>query len=430
MAWERRRIGFALLAFLIVLTPSFYLPIPGLAGLGLRAEQFMIMALLIMGVGRYLQGKTLQVHISDLSLLLLSFTAVIVIAIVNGYFHGIPVIARDFTEVFRFSMSFALLTAAATFVLDESERIQAVHIVHICVAAAAVIAFTQYFNLGGINEYYVPTIAPVHYITLVGGYPYPRVVGMSANPNQFAYMSAVGTLLGAVLFVRRRHWGYLLTSFLTFVAMLMTRSRTGFVTLLVMLVVLGLLHLHNHFRENSVSRRQQYIYYVLLGVGVPVFLFGLLYVFPHSFTWRLRQIFSFTGATSWLARLERWQRFWLFHFKNPILGSGPAKGQPFGLAVDNEWLLLLKRYGIVGVGALLGIVLVPIGRRLQKLLRQDSGMALLAVLAGSATYMITGGVLHVYKTTALLMVVVGALWGNSEHLMTFEKGRTRFGKEP
>ena len=60
--------------------------------------------------------------------------------------------------------------------------------------------------------------------------------------------------------------------------------------------------------------------------------------------------------TSMLIRYLRWKEAFELFLKSPILGWGPAKSIHTTI-VDGEHFMLLRRYGLLGYGAIMSLLL-------------------------------------------------------------------------
>lgn len=69
---------------------------------------------------------------------------------------------------------------------------------------------------------------------------------------------------------------------------------------------------------------------------------------PEKFFFRISQLGNIWDATSWQARIVKWKANYDIWKLSPLFGWGPGK-MTMTTIVDNEWLLLLRRYGLIGV---------------------------------------------------------------------------------
>ena len=74
---------------------------------------------------------------------------------------------------------------------------------------------------------YIFIIAPTQFKTLVGGYSWPRVVGLSNNPNVYAVIVSIGLLIGFSLYLYEKKKHNLFFLAINFIVLMMTLSRAG-----------------------------------------------------------------------------------------------------------------------------------------------------------------------------------------------------------
>ncbi len=401
-----RRRWFTALAVCITLTPTIYIAqFPGI-----RAEQILVILAALAAFWAYLGGTPLPIPRSLFAAMLAGFSLCMLVSIANGYRTGIPIIINDFYEIYKVVMAVGIFLVVATTLVTSDDKHWGMRLLHALIVISALISLTQFFNLGGLNKYYIPYIAPTQYKALMKGYAWPRVVGLTGNPNRYSYMASIGALLGIILAFKYRRGRYIVSGLLCLTAMLMTRSRTGFLFFGVILIV----WIYCYSRSRP-ALRWRWGSWLLVGLittaGVGAFLYALLFLYPDSLTWRLKELFNLANSRSWQIRLRVWEEyFWLF-MDRPLLGSGPSKAQPFRLPVDNEWLYLVKRYGLIGTAYFVAAFWIPISRTMRALLKDPAGPLYLAVLVGSAVFMIPAGVFHAFQGMALLMLTAGMAMG-------------------
>ena len=116
--------------------------------------------------------------------------------------------------------------ATGLIIKNETDKIRVLEFIVTCLLVSVAIAAQQYFNLFGLNERYVPFIAPTQYRTLVNNYPFPRVVGMTNNPNVYALMPGIGAIISWGLYLNRRKRKHIIFLIAFIVGVLMTLSRS------------------------------------------------------------------------------------------------------------------------------------------------------------------------------------------------------------
>jgi O-antigen ligase len=110
-------------------------------------------------------------------------------------------------------------------------------------------------------------------------------------------------------------------------------------------------------------------------------------------------------------KLEAWKSFITYWKQSPLLGWGPAK-DTLGYSVDNEWLMLLSRYGIAGV-----IVFILFGFAIFRVLNRAAkraafpeiyglNLALKAFIPAASIFMFVGGIYHNLQIMSVFLILI------------------------
>lgn len=290
---------------------------------------------------------------------------------------------------------------------------------------SAVLGFIQYLDLLGINEVVSPYYAPAQMRGLV---EHGRIVGTTPNPNDFGalmILPASLALSGALVLP-----GWKLRAFCWFMlpvfvlAIVLTLSRTALVDLVLASgTIILLFFLQGHIKiQPKVSRA-----ILFFTAGLVLVVIGLQFL-PDVALNRFAQLATFTEASSWQARIEI---YWVPNFQlwlqSPLLGWGPAKAI-IGSTVDNEWLLLARRYGLVGVlafvsffGAIFG-GLSGVRRSREHPVVAAYTIGLQGSLVGYMAHMITAVFYHSMQLMPVLMILVGVAYSTRRRAMFTSQG--------
>jgi hypothetical protein len=392
-----------LFVFSIVATPD--VRVPGLPAL--RAEQGILFAILAWCIYCLLTGKKLKFHTSLFTGMFAGFGLVMLLSTYFGVIVGVGSSYSDIFELYKIVVYLGIFIVFATITRSEDDRWQVVGFANLCIALSGLIAITQYFNPMRINEFYVPRIAPTQFITLVNSYFSPRVIGLSNNPNVYAVIAAVGVLFSLILLFRTRRLHHVLFGSINMLALLMTKSRTGLVFLGVMFAVLYLIYFFEKVLVNRKVRlrslTQMLSILMVLLIAAPIAFFLL----PDTLVWRFKDFTDITSATSWQARMVHWQENIEYFYKSPILGIGAAKSVNFRFAPDNEWLLLLRKFGMLGTAWFVMMFAVPVYMYWPGLKKNMMAKIYVAVLVGLAVYMCPAAPFHSFQIMPLVMLIGG-----------------------
>ncbi len=278
----------------------------------------------------------------DLALLLMALS--IAISTFYGHFflssHLIPRDFLELVEIFKYWLLFRL----ALEVHPNEKVLQRLLACLVC-SGLAVVTFSlfQFYNLLDVNSYLTPLYASPWHLKGVTS----RVVGTESNPNTFGLMSSVliSVVLAWLIFgahdsCEKIKYAVSEVSFLT--ALFMTQSRTAFVTLVVSTAFLLSVYLFQ-FRARDAIRG-----IIVLAITL-VLVSGMAYsLAPSSFPNRMQRILTPSQDPAMQNRFGDWARTIKWIRASPILGWGPGK-QYLPRIVDNEYLFILSRYGVVGL---------------------------------------------------------------------------------
>jgi O-antigen ligase len=266
----------------------------------------------------------------------------------------------------------------------------------------------QYFDLFGLNERYVHFVAPTQYVSLVNGYLSPRPVGMIGNPNELGFLFALAALCSAYLFVfgkKRRSYVIWLVAQIGMVGLSGSRSAIAALGLgLFVLCVPTLLSARGRVRRRSL------VPLALVAVGVWFALANpLAYAGVGN---RLAGLRSPETDHSFTSRRIAWTQNKELFSRSPIVGVGPLSRAGLG-AADNEWLLLLRSFGALGLIVVIMFALAP-GRHYRRgsfadrAARRSDTRLTKAVLTASAVFMIPAAVFSSLALMPLVLTLISA----------------------
>lgn len=403
-----------IMIFSIILTPLIKIgQLPAI-----RIEQLIVFLVLGIISGWFFLKKEVKIHWSILPLLQITFAFFIFISIVSGIFNGVKVSIRDFFEIYKIVIYTGVFLIIATYIKKDTKKLQILIFIRKIIFISSIIAIIQYFNIYNLNKYYIPIIAPTQYDTLVGNYPWPRVVGITPNPNIYAVLVGIGILICIGLYMETKQKKNLLFALIMFIALSMTRSRSGLVFLLCSLfifvifqykeVVKGLLFI-NKVEKKSLK------HFFILSFGLIVVILGFFLYAPDDLTWRFLEALNLSNSSSWQARLKHWVENWGYFTLSPIFGIGPAKSIDYKYAADNEWLLLLRMYGIFGTLYFVISFILPCLYR--QIINSFYGKIYISVLVGAAIYMIPAAIYNSFQLMPLVMVLAGLAFSDESKVI-------------
>jgi O-antigen ligase len=189
------------------------------------------------------------------------------------------------------------------------------------------------------------------------------------------------------------------------VVLLMTSSRTA----LVVFVVVLLASMYFHRKHNKI-------------LSFAIITFCILLAFPllQYFDYLTIGFVTFTDGknTSMLIRYQQWSDAINLFKQSPIIGWGPAKDLHTSV-VDNEYFLLLRRYGVIGfvlvINFLLSFIFVFLKRKRQidLLDTRTKSIAYTTILSLLMVFiiMITNNFFSGYQLMPLFVVMIAVTEG-------------------
>jgi O-antigen ligase len=320
---------------------------------------------------------------------------------------GYSPIGRDFWELGKLLEYFLIFALIANLRISPTDMKRYYKIALIIFMLSALFGFAQYLNLGNINAVVSPYYAPTQ---MRGLLIHGRITGTTPNPNEFGALMVLASsvALSGALFLRRRISRVLswlcLTVFV--LALMYTLSRSALIALAIAIVFVLFLYATKGMKAQEFRR-------LLLAILL-LAIIGLvdLQLVPEKFVYRTAQLSDVTQATSWQARVLNWKENLAIWKESPLFGWGPGKATMTTIA-DNEWVLLLRRYGVVGLVIFIWWF-VSFYFGLTRIRRTSSvpetialTMALQATLVAYAVYMIPAAIYHSLQLMPILLVFLG-----------------------
>lgn len=338
---------------LVIFSAIVLPPLSALAGLpNIRIEEllfFLLFPLLILKKDSTGNDKLYNYFLYTLIL----FSTAILLSIIYGkYILGVPVAGSDFFELLKVFKLLIVVMAISRFDLKKEDIPKLLYVVVFSFFISVIIGLMQFYGILGFERitapyYFAERIYDIH----------NRMMGTFYNPNTYGTALTLGTVVTAVLVfyedkIHRKVFLTLLVLLFSF-AIALTQSRTAIIVLLLaLLLVLGL----NSFR-NRFSLKQITIF--LAGLLVTVLLF--IGVLSEEIITRFSALSDIGEDASWQMRLLAWYLNLIIFSESILFGWGPAK-MIHTTIVDSEYILILRRYGIIGFTIYLFIYLIPLYR--------------------------------------------------------------------
>ncbi|EGW39925.1 O-antigen ligase family protein [Desulfosporosinus sp. OT] len=349
----------------------------------------------------------------------LLFLASIIISNLFGViFLNVPFGIRDVMEGVTLAKYYLVITLALSLDLQEAEFSVLRKAFLIGFGFILLLAWSQLLNVANVNAWLTPFFAQSHLNNLVDANP-PRVLGTFDNPNVMGIVSVLTMTLFVTWFYfqrndRSRAAILFVATGLALKLTLMTISRTAFLATAVVLTFLSLWAIFKfHFKKE-----------ILIKVSLLFILtLTIFYTSPRGFTSRMREATDIDKSTSVIGHLIQMGDAWGYIKQSPVLGWGTAKDKMTTL-VDDEYALITRRYGVIGLAMYLWLFLRPAKAawrrvRLFNFYASEPGIreskTLLAIAFVAATlvifvYNLTAGAFYNLQLMTLVALFMGLIY--------------------
>ena len=327
--------------YLMVLFPSIILSpiirIPGFP-IAIRLDDLWMAFGAILLVIYLFKRKNLDIYFPRYARVFLLFIVWIAFTIFlstyrEPYFYSV----RDWTEVYKNVKLLIYLLIAINISLNMKDLRKIVSVAIGSLLVTALFGMMQYFNFLNINSWLTPYYildSNVRALELNG-----RVVGTFGNPNMFGFAILIGIALSLSELFKSFKIRHAISLFIFFIALTMTQSRTALVTGVVLLALISLMILWK--TNKKVKTLALFSFIPLIGIV------ALRYA-PHQFFSRIGRLSDVSSDSSLNARFRMWEDIYVTRTEgNELFGTGPTS--LVRIMFDNEWLMLLTYYGIIGV---------------------------------------------------------------------------------
>ena len=327
--------------------------------------------------------------------LFISFLGLIFIASISIIFNGRLTQYRDWFEPIKFFK----LTALLSFILVYMKGREIDQVVKFTFLSVLTFNLCHYFNLFHFNDSIVVFYAPAHHLDLFGlnsiGEPSTRrMLGTLGNPNNNSIMF----LLFVIYFLPIRGAKLIENHIYVSIAsifVLACQSRTGFITLVLVITVYCIFILQK-------NNWKLILFYVgIIGLGhVLLQLSGNIYIGSLADA-SLLESAKRNRFDQWLLILDSMPGKW-------IIGHGVNKEylETNGIYAENEYMLLLFRYGVLSVLSYLTICWVFFKTSFTNI-QSKGGMTIFGVLIIMLVPGITNSPFHVVKLSVLIVFFLG-----------------------
>lgn len=335
----------------LILTP----PMKVISGLpAIRVDELLLIIWFCLSLSLW-RGKGMQVHVPML-IPLLAFFVIIPLSILNGMWEGFVVGLGDLNQLVRLIKYVLILFIAWQVVSNADERYMGslMALIMSLLLILSLVTLAQHFNLFGINSLLIPYVATEKYYNLIANEGSMRPVGFIGNPNALGFQLTflmLCSIYASVYQGYKSKWFFLVVVAGLF-AIFATLSRTAMLAFLVGAGCMLAGATYKTLKRKRISKRSFLMSGLLISSMIGVFVIFLSSDFLYKrIAWRFVGGVEVHADTSFQARLNNWQESYDVILEVPLLGAGPLRRAHFDYAADNEYLLVLRSYGILGLMA-------------------------------------------------------------------------------
>lgn len=340
----------------------------------------------------------------------LSFGGAILFSTFYGrYILGVPVTGRDFFELLKVFKLLIVVVAISRFNLKENDIYKLLYIIVFSFFFSSFIGLMQFYGVLGFERitapyYFAERIYDIH----------NRMMGTFFNPNTYGTALTLGTIVAAVLvfYEDKIHRKVLLTLIVLLLSftIALTQSRTAIIVLLLgLLLIIGLNSFGNRFSLKQIA-------FLFAGLVVTVLLFiGIL---SEEIITRFSALTDISEDASWQMRLFAWYLNLTIFSESILFGWGPAK-MIHTTIVDSEYILVLRRYGIIGFTIYFFIYLIPFYRAIlfqsKEGIKGAMGEIILVSVVVFLVANITNPLFHEIQFMDYWMILLGIFFAMKPH---------------
>lgn len=265
-------------------------------------------------------------------------------------FMGSSVGFKDLVEIFRVLEYGLVAFIIGHFAITKNELRSLLFLMILFFAGSAIIGLFQYYGILGLDRitaplYFEGRLHDVH----------ERVMGTFVNPNTYGTFASLGAIITLGTLFYEKSKGIKLLLFAVFLILIwtvaLTQSRTAFVVFLTAVLSLVLIY--------GYSMQLKWYTIVAIFGGVIVILGGIGFLLSDQIISRFETLLNFMEDLSWQMRLFAWYINLHLFIESPLFGWGPGFHQ-FSPTVDSDYILILRRYGLVGFFVYLGFYFIPL----------------------------------------------------------------------
>lgn len=345
------------------------------------------------------------------------FLGLTIISTIYGkVFLQVPVGFRDLVEIITLGKYLVAFIGIYLMNFSDSEIKKILWIVLIAVLISGVFGLLQFFGIFGIDSYTAPLylLERVHIVN-------QRLTGTYKNPNTYSVILVIAHLITTTLLFfekeKLKKFTLVLSALFLLICLLFTGSRTmiaayGLITIILLLILFS-----------SKNLRFSSIMLIVFFLSITFFIgFSIL---SEDILTRLESGVDVLGDESFGMRIIIWFLNLKLFLVSPVFGWGPAKDF-FTTVVDNEFILILRRYGILGFLSYLMIYLFPLYKSFKSLNHKKEELKIISIIFFTSilTLLITcltNSILHNIQTMDFWIIMLALFFTSLDRKTSLNK---------
>jgi len=357
--------------------------------------------------GSFITGNSLHFRVNPIYKWYILFSIIILVSICFSAFSksNYPIV-RDYWEFIKLLKYFLIFALISSLHISLSDLQYYYKITLIIFLITTLIAFIQHINLYNINDI-------VNLIYSTSKATSERVVGTMQNPNDFGALIVMASALafsGGLFFKKRsiRFFSFFCLIIFTY-SITLTGSRTAYI---LFIIVISFILCIKYPPLLILKRKGMLQKFLLILIILLIIFFIIIKLAPDSFLFRLNTLRKPFHTQSWQEKVITWNYVFNLIKNSPIFGLGPCKSI-IDFSVDNEWLLIIFRYGILGLCVFI-LWMMSIIFELYKIRKNYSDeelvvftVALQATLIAYLVYMIPATFLVNIQLMSIFTIILG-----------------------
>lgn len=339
----------AFLLFASILLP----PVTALPGLpDIRVEElffFLLFPLLLLRKSK----KDYDPFLKYFFYALLAFGAAVFVSIYYGKFVlGVPLSLSDHFELLKVFKLFVVVLVISRLNLSQKNIYILLYVIVFSFLLSAVIGLMQFYGILGFDQITAPFYAAERIYDV-----HNRMMGTFYNPNTYGTALTIGAIvsLGLLFYEKKasRRIFLFLTVILLAFSIALTQSRTAVVVVLFAFTLITLL--------NFIRKQFSVKNLLIILIVTTIVLLGITGLLADQILVRFMALGDISEDMSWKMRLLAWYLNLTLFSESILLGWGPAK-MIHTTIVDSEYILILRRYGLIGFSFYILLYFIPLLR--------------------------------------------------------------------